>query len=57
MVFLTLSCDVLLDEASFSLFRTFILHSQILCILLHIHDKIASLIIHKAMAISYVLVF
>lgn len=56
LAFLIVLC-ALSDEVSFSLSRTFLLHSQVLCTLLLIHDKVALLIIHKAMDISSVLVF
>lgn len=42
LTFLIFSCVVLLDEVSFSLSRIFILHNQVLCIL--IYDKVSLLI-------------
>ena len=56
-VSLLFSCVALLDEASFSLSKIFILHNQVLCPLLLLYGKEALLVIHKAMDTSQVLVF
>lgn len=52
LAFLIFPGIFLLDEVSFSLSEALILHSQVLCALLLIHEKVALLIIHKAMDVS-----